>query len=52
MAEPIEGTKATEKEIDDLMANLGYPQSQTAPKHVEETEESKLLDDLFRNLGI
>jgi hypothetical protein len=52
MAEPLEGTKATEEEIDKLMEYLGYPNSKPAAKPVEQTEESIALDNLFKNMGI
>jgi len=48
MAENIEGQKATEQELDDLMAHLGYPNSVPAAKPVEQTEESKAIDEILK----
>lgn len=52
MAENNEGPQATEQELDELMAYLGYPNSAPAANTAEPTEESKVIDDICRNLGI
>jgi hypothetical protein len=51
MEENIEGQKATEQKVNEILDVIGgFPKPSSKP--VEPTEESKVIDDICRNLGI
>lgn len=48
----LDGKEATEEELDILFGNMGLPIIKKVAPELEETEESKVINDICKHLGI
>lgn len=48
----LDGKEATEEELDSLMEHMGFKPAKRQAPEPEETEESKVINDICKHLGI